>query len=40
MVMDGAPDVRHIHDWDEHIQHELVYMALNVAILTLKEDKE
>ncbi|CAD7948208.1 unnamed protein product [Amoebophrya sp. A120] len=36
LVMDGAPDVTLIHDFDEYVQHLLIKASLNVAIKTLK----
>jgi len=36
VVMDGAPDVRQIHDSDEYIQHTLVYASLNFTLCVLE----
>eukprot|EP00397_Hematodinium_sp_SG-2012_P053623 GEMP01064154.1.p1 GENE.GEMP01064154.1~~GEMP01064154.1.p1 ORF type:complete len:278 (+),score=58.70 GEMP01064154.1:141-974(+) len=36
VVMDGAPDVLQIHDFDEYIQHQLVYASLNFAVCVLE----
>lgn len=38
VVMDGAPDVLHIHDFDEHIQHALIFAALNFAVCVLNPE--
>lgn len=37
VVCDGAPDVTGLHDLDEYLQHQLLFAALNITTVLLRE---